>query len=298
MTSFPLRFIQSVFYGLGLVGSIVAVVFYEPVAVFYSSLVILFYAFVLTCLASVALKGYADAAFENSPKPRAERTMFLLSPILPLFAFLSFANAYFDQSPIEVHEDFIQDKSWHSTKQGRRFNVSVAPPVQMQGPFTESTHLRVSRETYDHVQLGVSKAQIQMRHGWLKIPWVQSYKILLGDSPHVAQDWVAEPVIEIPGAALRKENWPSGAPKSAEPIVDGQIQGTAHYWHANGKLYADIPYKNGKKHGRFKLFRENGALEQDLSYKDGVPHGILRWYDDLGNQVRQLTYIDGQPQRE
>ena len=96
----------------------------------------------------------------------------------------------------------------------------------------------------------------------------------------------------IPTTEYIREYWPSGNPKSLEPTVNGLRHGMGFYTFDNGKNYAMIPWKHGKKHGAFTLFREDGTIEQALSYKDGEQYGINQWYSTQGKVIASHLYID------
>lgn len=88
--------------------------------------------------------------------------------------------------------------------------------------------------------------------------------------------------------------WPSGNPRSIEPLVHGQRHGLAEYYHDNGQLYGKISWVNGQKHGQFKLYRDNGSLEEELSYHNGKEHGWFKWHGTSGNVEIDMYYVNGQ----
>lgn len=139
---------------------------------------------------------------------------------------------------------------------------------------------------------------VRIKKGFIGLPWVDSHVLKLdttvNDSEKLAaMAWQGEPT-KNEGAEFREEKWLNSQQKSKEPIVHGQINGMAKYWHSNGQIYAEIPFKDGKKNGKFKLFRENGSLDQELSYKNGILHGISRWFDERGSLKQEALYINGQ----
>ena len=59
-------------------------------------------------------------------------------------------------------------------------------------------------------------------------------------------------------------------------------------YYENGKLKAQIPYKNGKKEGIAKGYYENGKLLEELSYKNNMREGIDKQYYESG----KIKYVD------
>jgi hypothetical protein len=106
---------------------------------------------------------------------------------------------------------------------------------------------------------------------------------------HIARDGEIE---ERAPTGYHRDFWPNGAPRSIEPLVEGRRHGLAHYTHADGVVYGDIPWRDGKKHGVFTLYREDGSREQTLSYRDGVPYGLCEWFAPDGRRTSAAIYLD------
>ena len=104
---------------------------------------------------------------------------------------------------------------------------------------------------------------------------------------------ISLPKFEAHTGSWAEERYSSGAFRQRDPLVDGKKSGLARYWHENGVLYGEIPWRNDQKHGCFKLYRSDGSLEQALSYRDGKPHGFFSWYDPSGKLFARELYQDG-----
>jgi hypothetical protein len=94
-------------------------------------------------------------------------------------------------------------------------------------------------------------------------------------------------------SAWAEVKYPSGKLRQREPLVNGRKEGSARYWHENGELYAEIPWRHDQKHGCFILRRPDSTIEQVLNYRDGRPHGLLTWHDPSGVAIRWAAYRDG-----
>lgn len=59
-----------------------------------------------------------------------------------------------------------------------------------------------------------------------------------------------------------------------------KAKGVKKWWWDNGKLRAECPYKNEKKHGIHRSWYSNGQIESESTYKDGKEYGVRKeWYE-------------------
>lgn len=227
---------------------------------------------------------------------------------------LKFANKYLDWSEGVVIRDTIMDKE---VSDGRRrfkfYSVGVIPRLEKFccDKVTGILNFSVDEDTYSRAKVGRTEYRMLVKLGLLGIPWVSQFEIIpetlskgeshagvKGKSLSAKElDAVKHWNPEIPNNQtndFRVTNWSSGALKSKEPLLDGQVHGVATFRFENGQLYGQIPFKHGEKHGRFKLHRENGIIDQELSYKEGRLHGVCRWYDNNGKLKQEELYRDGE----
>lgn len=59
--------------------------------------------------------------------------------------------------------------------------------------------------------------------------------------------------------------------------------------HDNGRVKAEIPYKNGKQHGLSRSFDRNGNLILELPYNNNKREGVAKKYYAGGKQLYQVT---------
>ena len=65
-------------------------------------------------------------------------------------------------------------------------------------------------------------------------------------------------------------------------------------FHANGQLWFEGNYKNGKQEGLHQSFHENGQLQQKGNYKEGKQDGLWEYFDEDGNLLTTGEYKDGE----
>lgn len=58
----------------------------------------------------------------------------------------------------------------------------------------------------------------------------------------------------------------------------GELFGLTTHYHANGKIWKTIPYKNGVVEGTMFVFLENGQLLQKVEFRAGIKSGISKRY--------------------
>lgn len=66
--------------------------------------------------------------------------------------------------------------------------------------------------------------------------------------------------------------------------------GIVKKYNADGKLYAEIGMKDGKKHGVSKNYHKNGKLHIEINYQQGVKEGVAKVYYEDGTLFRETFY--------
>src|SRR5262245_54114053 len=68
---------------------------------------------------------------------------------------------------------------------------------------------------------------------------------------------------------------------------DGQRQGPAHHFRADGTLAGSCVYSAGVLHGPYKRFHPDGTLAREVTYVDGQQHGrMTAWAHDAPTSER------------
>jgi antitoxin component YwqK of YwqJK toxin-antitoxin module len=87
--------------------------------------------------------------------------------------------------------------------------------------------------------------------------------------------------------------------KPEEPIKvltkyeNGQPQGVAMRWHANGQKELEVNFKDGKHEGRFLEWYDNGQVKCKGKYKDDKFEGPIWFYFEDGKEQALNTYKKG-----
>jgi hypothetical protein len=294
----------AVTFGSSFTFSIFAFVLYLPLNSGAALTKLVFYSVIVAAGFYVVLKPTIEKKIKESSKPNAAKVLLSLNLVLLPFSVLTFANAKLDGSPMIEYKFPVLSKYIKTTKSSRLHFIEFESPVGATCCFLpdETDSVRISEAEYLDVTAGQTTVNLQIKSGFLNLPWVSSYKLVFPIAPNEVEQKEAanwNPVQnEVKPQEFKTEKWPNGKTKSLEPIFNGKINGVGKYWHPNGQLYGEIPYENGMKHGRFKLFREDGTVDQELSYKNGQLHGRVRWYGENGNLKQESRYFNGKPMEE
>jgi antitoxin component YwqK of YwqJK toxin-antitoxin module len=65
------------------------------------------------------------------------------------------------------------------------------------------------------------------------------------------------------------------------------------YYKANGKLFSETPYTNGKKNGTEKYYYESGKLMEEDTYADDEENGVKKEYYETGQLEYEIPYTNG-----
>lgn len=81
-------------------------------------------------------------------------------------------------------------------------------------------------------------------------------------------------------------------PEFVIPYKQDKVQEKASEYFANGKLYSEIPFKDGNRHGTQKTFHLNGKVSSELAYVNGKQQGDYKAYYLNGEISDKGTYIE------
>jgi hypothetical protein len=86
---------------------------------------------------------------------------------------------------------------------------------------------------------------------------------------------------------------PKKSKKSSKSSTDSVKTGLVKALFDNGKVRAEIKYKDGKKHGVAKEYFKEGGLFQEISYENGVKNGTAKRYHKNGKPYQSTDYKMG-----
>ena len=73
--------------------------------------------------------------------------------------------------------------------------------------------------------------------------------------------------------------------KNNKPL-NGKIQ----QFYQDGKLAAQISFKDGKNHGKIFMYHPNGKVAKLITFEEGIPNGDFADYYSTGQLQKQGTY--------
>lgn len=77
-----------------------------------------------------------------------------------------------------------------------------------------------------------------------------------------------------------------------EIIFENSMPKLQKLYYENGKLEAEIPFKNDEVNGEVKIYYENGKIKEITPVKDGKKEGIGREYSETGKIITEILYKD------
>jgi antitoxin component YwqK of YwqJK toxin-antitoxin module len=89
---------------------------------------------------------------------------------------------------------------------------------------------------------------------------------------------------------IKKLLFPDGKLKAEIPMKDGKRHGLAKEYYKDGKIFQEVSYVNGIKEGLAKQYYEHGIIAQETSYKDGKRHGVQLKYRGNGKLAAEVKY--------
>ena len=77
-----------------------------------------------------------------------------------------------------------------------------------------------------------------------------------------------------------------------EVFFENYVAKLQKLYYENGKLEAEIPFKNDEVNGEVKIYYENGKIKEITPVKDGKKEGIGREYSETGKIITEILYKD------
>lgn len=90
------------------------------------------------------------------------------------------------------------------------------------------------------------------------------------------------------------EEYDEGRLVSQLNVREGELEGSASYFHLNGQLKESGMYNNGHKTGEWQQFNDVGLLVGVASFDSDLKHGKWIIWDDEGNIRFEMFYNKGQ----
>ncbi len=79
-------------------------------------------------------------------------------------------------------------------------------------------------------------------------------------------------------------------PEFIIPYEQDKVKEKASEYYANGKLYSEIPFKDGNRHGIQKIFHQNATIANEYTYVEGKLQGPYKSYYPDGKISEVGTY--------
>lgn len=92
---------------------------------------------------------------------------------------------------------------------------------------------------------------------------------------------------------VHKEYYDNGKLKAEIPYKNGKVEGVVKEYYENGNLRIEIPFKDGKQEGISKLYYENGNILGEKLFKNGKVEGIAKTYSEDGNLSYENPFKNG-----
>ena len=80
-------------------------------------------------------------------------------------------------------------------------------------------------------------------------------------------------------------------------LADGKLEGEFHAFDEAGKPAHVATYSAGILHGPMRVFAD-GRLSAEIPWRDGLRHGSSRFYDPEGKLIREERHTAGQMEPE
>jgi hypothetical protein len=98
------------------------------------------------------------------------------------------------------------------------------------------------------------------------------------------------------GSVLRRTFKPNGKLFAEIHKKDGKKNGVTKNFYDNGKVQVETNFVNDKKEGDSKFYYEDGKICQHVIYKNDVKNGIEKHYYKNGKLACEIPYLDGEVQ--
>ena len=112
--------------------------------------------------------------------------------------------------------------------------------------------------------------------------------------PKTDKDKLKSEEVNPDGSILTRTFKPDGKLFAEITRKDGKKNGVTKNYYGNGKVQVETNFVNDKKEGESKFYYEDGKICQLTSYKNDLKNGIKRNYYKNGQLACEIPYLDGE----
>lgn len=97
---------------------------------------------------------------------------------------------------------------------------------------------------------------------------------------------------------IDKKYYPNGKLYAEIEMKSGKRHGLSKSYYRSGNLHLEMPYVNGEKEGDAKMYWESGRVKRVTPYSKGKINGVRKSYFTNGKLSSALTYQTGNPHND
>ena len=127
-----------------------------------------------------------------------------------------------------------------------------------------------------------------------RIVFVSIALIMYSCQPSTDRDKLSAEVVNPDGSILKRTFKPNGKLFAEIQKKDGKKNGVTKNYYENGKVQVETNFVNDKKEGDSKFYFEDGKIFQHVIYKNDLKHGIKKNYYKNGKLACEIPYINGE----
>lgn len=112
--------------------------------------------------------------------------------------------------------------------------------------------------------------------------------------PKTDKDKLKSEEVNPDGSILKRTFKPDGKLFAEIQKKDGKKNGVTKNYYANGKVQVETNFVNDRKEGDSKFYYEDGKICQHVIYKNDVKDGIEKHYYKSGKLACEIPYLNGE----
>lgn len=118
--------------------------------------------------------------------------------------------------------------------------------------------------------------------------------VMISCQPKTDRDKLKSEEVNPDGSILKRTFKPDGKLFAEIQKKDGKKNGVTKNYYANGKVQVETSFVNDSKEGDSKFYYEDGKICQHVIYKNNVKHGIEKHYYKDGKLACEIPYLNGE----
>ena len=118
--------------------------------------------------------------------------------------------------------------------------------------------------------------------------------IMYSCQPQADKDKLKSEEVNPDGSVLKRTFKPNGKLFAEIHKKDGRKNGVTKDFYANGKVQVETNFVNDRKEGDSKFYYEDGKICQYVIYKNDVKHGVEKHYYKNGKLACEIPYLNGE----